>query len=116
MVTCRPVTRYAPTTTKHPGGAVGKKIETREDYEAALDKYGKRLKLVLAKHEDVKKELVVLQKAFERSAPAAASAEARKSYEVLQDAGANCVDDIQKLIKSYDRLFADAQRSLMRVN
>ncbi len=89
-----------------------REINTREDYEAVVEKYAARLKVARSKYDDFKKEVDALEKALGVPAPKEASEAERKDYAALVAAGMLRVKDLRRLIAEYDDNFDGWTRSV----
>jgi hypothetical protein len=89
-----------------------REINTREDYEAVVEKYAARLKVARSKYDDFKKEVDALEKALATPAPKEASEAERKDYANLVKSSLLSLKDLRRMIGEYDDLFDTWTRSV----
>lgn len=89
-----------------------REINSREDYEAVVEKYAARLRVAKGKYDDFKKEVDALEKALATPAPKEASDAERKDYAALVAGGMLRVKDLRRLIAEYDDNFDGWTRSV----
>jgi hypothetical protein len=89
-----------------------REINSREDYEAIVDKYAARLKVARAKYEDFKKEIAVVEKVLGASAPSYATDAERKEYNELVAESSRRLKNFDRYIADYDDFMDDAARTV----
>lgn len=80
-------------------------IETREDYDAMVEKYAARLKVAQAKFDEYKREVDVLKKALDARIPAHATEAQKKQYDSMTRGALGSMRDVDRTISEMDDNF-----------
>jgi len=89
-----------------------REINSREDYEAVVEKYAARLKVARSKYDEFKKEFEALERALATPAPKEASDAERKDYGDLVAGALSSLKDLRRLINDYDDKFDTWSRTV----